>query len=256
VPAVIGSRAPRKLKTDGVRLTARDTVDRGIMLAAAQRLKGRDHASRAVAAALSSTALGRFGVEDREWIRRVHSRVWHAYSIYAGVHPVWGRFLMQLVRRLAPASCIELGTAWGVSGAYHAAALELNEAGTLVTFDKGPEWAREAETVFLELGLNRVDYCVGLLDDTLEPELSRIGTVDYAYVDADHEFEPNMRYFETMLPHLSPGAVVVFDDINLSSEMRRTWWAIREHEQVATSIGLRRMGVAIVSGSGPVTERG
>lgn len=244
-----GSRAVRRFKRVPLRVSAAGALDRGVMAAAALRLDRReDRASQALAAALSGTALGRFGAEDREWIRRVHDRAWHALSRYAAVPPVWGRFLFCLVRGLEPRSCVELGTAWGVSGAYQAAALERNGAGTLVTFEKGAEWAHHAGKVFRDLGLDRIEQRVGLLDDTLAPELARIGAVDYAYVDADHEMEPNLRYFEAMLPHLSPGAVVVLDDINLSREMRRTWRAIRTHERVGVSHGLRRMGVAVIAG--------
>jgi predicted O-methyltransferase YrrM len=243
-------RAVRRFKRVPLRLSAEGVIDRAMMGAAALRLERRDgRVSRALAAALSGTARGRFPVEDRDWIRRVHDRAWHALSRYAGVPPVWGRFLFRFVRGLEPRSCVELGTAWGVSGAYQAAALELNAAGTLVTFEKSAEWAHHAGKVFADLGLRRVEQRVGLLDDTLQPELARIGTVDYAYVDADHEMAPNLRYFEAMLPHLSPGAVVVFDDINLSGEMRRTWAAIRGHERVGTSYGLRRMGVAVIAGT-------
>ena len=37
---------------------------------------------------------------------------------------IWARFLMRLVGELAPRSCIELGTGFGISAMYQAAALE------------------------------------------------------------------------------------------------------------------------------------
>jgi predicted O-methyltransferase YrrM len=246
-----GDRAVRRFKRVPVRVSAAGAMDRGLMAAAALRVgRAGDRVSGALAAALSAAALGRFGAEDRARIRRVHDRAWHALSRYAGVPPVWGRFLFFLVRRLEPRSCIELGTAWGVSGSYQAAALEANAAGSLVTFERSSEWAHHAGEAFRDLDLSRVEQRVGLLDDTLLPELARIGAVDYAYVDADHEMAPNLRYFEAMLPHMPPGAVVVFDDINLSPEMRRMWRAIRAHERVGAAHGLRRMGVVVIDGRG------
>ena len=130
-----------------------------------------------------------------------------------------------------------------------AAALELNGEARLTTFELIPEWAGHAGELFAELALTeRMDQRIGALEETLEPELGRLGTVDYAYVDADHAEEPNRRYLETMLPHLSPGAVLVYDDVSLDSEMRQTWAMVRSHDRIGVTAAAHRMGVAIVAG--------
>jgi predicted O-methyltransferase YrrM len=230
-------------------VTALGVVDRAAMLAASRRLAGRaDDTSRAVAAALSRTARGRLSPEEREWTRRVDGLGRNVFSMHSSVAPLWGRFLFALVRELRPDACIELGTNLGVSGAYQAAALELNGSGRLMTFEGNPEWADRARLLFERLELTRVDQRVGLLEDTLEPELARIGTLDYAYVDADHSEQANRRYLEAMLPHLRPGSVLAYDDIGLSGDMRRSWEMVRDHERISAAAAAHRMGVAIASG--------
>jgi predicted O-methyltransferase YrrM len=223
-------------------------LDRAAMVAGARRLGWpRDSTSMTVAESLASAVRGRASPEEQAWIERIEERLRHAFSVYAGVPPVWGWFLMKLVRGLAPRSSLELGTGWGISGAYQAAALELNETGSLITIDAGAEWARAAEKAFGELGLRRIRVRIGRLIQALGPELVRVGPVDYAFVDAEHDGPSTQWYFEAMLPHLSPGAVVVFDDINWSRDMRAAWSMIRTHPAVGRSVGLRRMGLVMLS---------
>ncbi len=71
--------------------------------------------------------------------------------------------------------------------------------------------------------------------------------IDYAFLDADHTEEATCEHFDILLPHLSPGAVVLLDDIMLSTGMRRAWRAIRRRERVSASLALGRMGVVAVS---------
>ena len=55
-----------------------------------------------------------------------------------------------------------------------------------------------------------------------------------------------------MLPHLSDGGVVVFDDIEFDAPMWEAWTEIREHPSVAVALSLGKMG--IVSASGRASE--
>jgi predicted O-methyltransferase YrrM len=51
-----------------------------------------------------------------------------------------GRVLYEHIRATRPVSCLELGTARGVSGAYIASALDANGEGTLTTVDSSTVW--------------------------------------------------------------------------------------------------------------------
>jgi predicted O-methyltransferase YrrM len=160
----------------------------------------------------------------------------------------WVLVLMRLVRELAPRSCVELGTGLGISTAYQAAALELNGDGRLSTLDVSPERAAIAEQGLSELGLDRAEVRVGRIEEELAEVLGSLSPVEYALVDAEHTEEATLGYFAALIPHLAENAVVVFDDIPWTNELRRTWRAIRRNDRVSLGIGLGRLGIAVTSG--------
>jgi predicted O-methyltransferase YrrM len=234
-------------------------------------LRRSDRSSRAIATALRDTALGRVSGEEREWLARIEARrtqlpavltrsrdsVGHHGRLleetvravrWMSIPPVWGRFLLRLVRELGPRSCLELGTGFGLSAAYQAAALELNGEGRLVSFDE-EELMGTAGAGLDGLGLTaRVGLVGGRIERTLTNELSRGRSIDFAFLDADHTAEGTLSGFDAILPYLAGEAVVVLDDISWTAEMQRAWAAVRDRDRVSAAIGLRRLGVAVVAG--------
>ena len=229
-----------------------------------------DSASQAIAAALRGTALGRFPAEERAWAARIEARRRELPSLLAAagaperdhgerlaeatkaatwmsLPPVWGRFLMRLVRELEPRSCLELGTGFGLSTAYQAAALELNGEGRITSLDQ--DALTEIARPGLErLGLaDRVELVGGWIEDTLPAALDGAAPVEYALLDADHTEEGTLSAFDAIAPHLGDGAVVVLDDVNWTDGMRRAWAAVAKRDGVAATVGLRRVGIAVVS---------
>lgn len=242
---------------------------RTLMAGALPRIAFRgDGASRALARALATTALGRVPPEEREWIARIEAHREQLYSreeipppaFYPGppvpgrwaawwvsVSPVWGLFLMRLVRELSPLSCVELGTGFGISAAYQAASLELNGRGKLITLDAAADWAEIAEEGLSTLQLRRVEVRVGDLSDTLEEALAQAAPVDYVLMDAEHKSAATIHHFESLLPYLSNEAVVVLDDVAFDKDMMRAWTEIKRHARVSRSLDLWRMGVTLIS---------
>ena len=160
---------------------------------------------------------------------------------------VWCVLLMRMVRELAPRSCLELGTGLGISGAYQAAALELNGRGALTTLEGAREWAATAEGGFSGLGLERVTVLTGPIEDTLDDAARRAGPFDYAFVDAEHTEDATKGYLNAILPRMTEPAVIVFDDVIANRGTRRAWAWIRRHPRVAFACGLGRMGVAVLA---------
>jgi predicted O-methyltransferase YrrM len=230
-----------------------------LMGAFAPRLAARgDDASRALFRALWTTALGRIPREERAWVARIEARRAELASAEASpfvrwmsIAPVWGRFLMRTVRELSPRSCLELGTGFGISAAYQAAALELNGAGTLTTIERNEGLGGIAEEGFSRLGLkSRVEFRLRPLPDSLGSVLEPMGPIDYAFLDADHTEDATLAHFATLLPHLREGAIVVLDDINWSDGMRGAWKSIAANERVSTRLQLRRVGILVIAGDG------
>ena len=257
-------------------------VIRARMAAAVPLLAARrDERSRALARALATAASGRLAPEERRWIERIEQRraelaaceaptdagfepraagmpEWartfdgtyalSGISVMFSIPHDWGRLLMRLVRELSPHSCLELGTGFGISAAYQAAALELNGAGRLLTLDAAREWEAIAREGFSRLGLEgRVGFRPGHIADTLAAAAEEIAPVDFAFFDAEHQREPTLEYFELLLPWLSERAVVVFDDIGFPAQMRQAWREIKQHERVLAAVGLGRIGIVTIS---------
>lgn len=238
-----------------------------------------DGPARAIARALVTTAFGRHSSEERAWVRRIEGRrreldrdkataqPWipeHARATrdkeeailpvaiqtlapWVSLPRVWCLFLMRLIRELEPRSCLELGTGLGVSAAYQAAALELNGMGSLVSLEAASEYVEVARRGVASLGLQqRVDVRLGPIGETLVGALKDGAPIDYAFVDAEHTEEATLTAFDSILPGLSDGAVVVFDDINWPG-VSNAWSVISSHPRVGIAVGCRRVGVIVIA---------
>jgi predicted O-methyltransferase YrrM len=238
-------------------MTAAGAARRTYMAARAAGLaRASDRGSRALARALATTALGRIPPEERTWLARIEDRrprvtelALEIADICAlwSVPEIWGRLQLRLVRELAPVSCLELGTAFGVSASYSAAALELNGTGSLVTLDREAQVLPIARQTFEELGLDgRVEQRVGDIDEVLGDVAAQLAPVDFVFMDAEHTERATVAAFEAMAPHLAEGALVVVDDISINEEMRRAWDAISRSGRVLRAVDLHRQGVVVI----------
>jgi predicted O-methyltransferase YrrM len=159
----------------------------------------------------------------------------------------WCLLLFQLVRKLRPASCLELGTCAGISASYQAAALELNGSGKLLTLEGAPDLARIATDHFAALGLSqRASVTAGAFRDTLPRALAECGPVDLVFVDGHHDEHATWEYYRQVLPCAGQGSVIVFDDIDWSPGMERVWQRIREDPELTAAIDMIRLGVCLV----------
>lgn len=160
--------------------------------------------------------------------------------------PDQGRLLFHLTRALTPDIVVELGTNIGISAAYIATALEINERGHLTTLEASGLRVGLARSIFADLGLRRVDTLEGYFDDTLAQFLESVGPVDLAFIDGNHTFDATLRYFDLLRQAARPGAVLVFDDIRWSDGMRQAWAAISAAPHVRVSIDLGRTGITVL----------
>ena len=232
---------------------------RALMAARALALaRAPDETSRALARALATTATGRIPPEERAWAARIEAERPRIEEGALAIHwicalwslpAIWARLQLRIVRELAPRTCLELGTAFGLSASSSAAALELEGDGRVVTIDAEPRVLPIAGETFERLGLeSRVEQRVGAIDDVLEDVAREIAPVDFAFMDAEHTESATVGAFETMLPQLRAGAVVLVDDISMNDEMRSAWAAIRGSARVARAVDLHRQGIVVIGG--------
>lgn len=164
----------------------------------------------------------------------------------AAVPPHEGRLLFELIRRFRPARCLELGTSLGLSAAYQAAALACNGAGRLVTLEGGAALARQAGENLAALGLDAVEIVVGPFAETLPAVLERHRRFDFVFLDGHHDPAATHAYLETLWPHLTPGAVLLLDDLAWTTGMRRAWKALAADARLGLTADLLVFGIAVL----------
>ncbi len=164
----------------------------------------------------------------------------------ASASAFWATVLFELIRKLQPSSCVELGSCVGISASYQAAALRVNGKGSLQTIEGSPEIARIAQETIHSLNMTNASVVVGVFHETLRGVLESSKPIDFFFNDGHHDHDATIEYFQEALPSLSNDAVVVFDDIHWSRGMTKAWREIQDHERVFASIDLQRMGIALL----------
>jgi len=152
----------------------------------------------------------------------------------------FGQLLFRIVDHYSPANILELGTSLGVTTAYLAAA---NTQSKVVTMEGAATVAAVAKKNFAKLGLSNIRLVEGNFDETLAVTVAQMGTIDLAFVDGNHRYEPTLRYFREILPAMHEYSILIFDDIHWSEEMERAWAEIQQDPAVTLSIDLFFIGL-------------
>jgi predicted O-methyltransferase YrrM len=181
-----------------------------------------------------------------EMAKGVQSTALVADICRASKPPFGATFLFKLIRKLAPSSCVELGSCVGISAAYQAAALTINGNGKLITTEGAPEIARIAKETLKGLKLQNATVVTGPFHETLKGVLESAKPIDFFFNDGHHDHDALIHYFNEAMPYLSNEAIIVFDDISWSQGMRKAWNEIQAHERVMASIDFRMIGVALI----------
>jgi len=151
----------------------------------------------------------------------------------------------RLVRHLRCASIVELGTSLGISTLY----LAHTPGTTVTTFEGSPQIADTARITFDFAGAKNIKLIEGNIDTTLPAWLQSTRTIDLVFIDANHRYEPTLRYFNWLLPKLHGQSVVILDDIHYSPEMEQAWQDIRNHKLIYATADLHRCGIAFMDPS-------
>ena len=194
----------------------------------------------------------RFSTDDGSYktvIKRVNMMSW-----LSAKPPVWALFLMNIVAAKQPKRVLELGTNLGLSSLHIASALPEN--GRLVTLEGADSIAEVAKTHFKQFKHRNIDVVIGAFHDTLPKVLSKEEPFDVVFIDGHHNGDATERYFNQIKPFLSEDAVVIFDDINWSKDMRKAWKTIIKQNEICVSLDLFSMGVIVChSGSNVKVHR-
>ncbi|QJW89086.1 class I SAM-dependent methyltransferase [Spirosoma taeanense] len=154
----------------------------------------------------------------------------------------FGRLLFRLIRHAKANVIVDLGTSLGLTTAYLAEAAR-PQHGQVLTFEGCPQTAAVARQNFDRLGTPNVEIVVGNLDETLASRVARLKPIDFVFFDANHRYEPTVRYFEICLSNSHNDTLFVFDDIHWSDEMEQAWAYIKRHPAVSVTVDLFWVGL-------------
>lgn len=152
----------------------------------------------------------------------------------------FAQLLCRMVQYYKPAVMLELGTSFGITSCYIAKG---NVAGKLYTLEGAPSIAAIARHNFERLGIQNVQLTEGSFDKTLQPLLTSLQQIDFAFVDGNHKKEPTLHYFDELLKRSTDQTILIFDDIHWSREMEEAWAIIKNNDAVTLSIDLFFIGI-------------
>jgi predicted O-methyltransferase YrrM len=157
----------------------------------------------------------------------------------------YAQLLFRLVKHYQPQTILELGTSLGITTSYLASANPLTQ---IITIEGSEAIVQKAQENFQELGLSNIRSLTGNFDTILPTVLQRPGdagglsTVDLAYIDGNHRYQPTVHYFRQILEKTNSHSMLVFDDIHWSKEMEKAWEEIKVHPAVQTTIDIFYLG--------------
>lgn len=147
--------------------------------------------------------------------------------------------LFRLAKHYQPQSIIELGTSLGITTAYFSKA---NSNAIVKTIEGGQQIAGVAKGNFHKLNCTNIQQLTGNFDDLLPLVIDQLLSIDLAYIDGNHRYEPTINYFYQFLPKIKAQTILVFDDIHWSEEMEQAWDEIKAHSSVQYTIDIFFLG--------------
>lgn len=151
----------------------------------------------------------------------------------------WCELLYRIIHYLNATSILELGTSAGITTLY----LAKQANAQVVTFEGNAAMINIALTNFEYFTTPNIRLIQGNLDSTLSDYLQSPAKLHFVLMDANHRYEPTLRYFSMLSKRISEKGVIVLDDIHHSEEMTRAWQELRQHQLVYASVDLFRCGI-------------
>ena len=145
--------------------------------------------------------------------------------------------LYRIVSYLKPQYILELGTSFGVSALYFNEAVPNAE---ITTVEGESEIQGIANKYFVD---KKIVSHLGDIDMLLPQLLNKYTQLDCVVFDANHSYEPTMKYFEQCMSKIHNDSFFIVDDIYWSKGMTKAWEEIKNDPRVKVSIDLYYFGV-------------
>ena len=158
----------------------------------------------------------------------------------------WAQLLFRIIQAYNYKSIIELGTSVGFTTSYLAAS---DSTSIINTFEGCKSTLNLARENVKSLDFKNVNFIEGNIDETLPKILLTIDSLDFVFFDANHQFEPTIKYFDLCLAKINKKSCFVFDDIYWSNDMKLAWNTITSRKEARLSIDLFFVGIVFFDDS-------
>jgi len=161
-------------------------------------------------------------------------------ALRSSVNNRYGKVLYNLARLYDGKDILELGTSIGVSTLFLALGAP---ASKIISIEGSEVLAGIAADNFARYNVQNINLKTGEFTRNLQ-DLRKAGfKASLIFVDGDHRKEPLLRNFDILKKILKSGSVMIFDDINYSSDMNKAWHEIKKDSGVSVSIDIFQMGI-------------
>lgn len=160
-----------------------------------------------------------------------------------GLKNEWSEWIYALVKERKPKVVLELGTCCGFSSI----TMGLANADTKVyTIEGAKEIAAVASENIKKAGCANITQIVGRFADVLDETLARIPPIDFAFIDGHHDKDATLKYYRQILPFMSKGSIMAFDDISWSDGMKEAWELISSEAGANKFEHLGKIGICYI----------
>ena len=115
-------------------------------------------------------------------------------------------------------SIFEFGTSLGLNSLY----LSSIPGSTITTFEGSHETLSIAKETIQNAELSNISIIEGNLDQTLDKQLQKTEKLDMVFFDANHRYDPTMKYFKQCEKKTHKHSLFIFDDIHWSKDMKKS----------------------------------
>lgn len=152
----------------------------------------------------------------------------------------FARLFYRIIRYYQIDSVLELGTSLGLTTRYLTIAEPRHG---VISIEGAPAIAHFTAKSLAEEGIRNTTILTGDFKDHLPGALASMKGSKLVFVDGNHQYQPNLDYFQAALGVIGDEDILIFDDIHWSKDMEKAWSEIRNNGKVSCTIDLFFIGI-------------
>jgi predicted O-methyltransferase YrrM len=152
----------------------------------------------------------------------------------------YAQLLFRMAQYYKPQTLIELGTSLGITTAYLACAVPQSN---IISIEGNAMVAEVAAQQFAAMNFSNIQLKVAPFQNELPKVLQQVSSIDFAFIDGNHRYEPTIDYFHQLAEKSNNNTIIVIDDIHWSKEMEAAWKAVQQHSKVTLTLDLFFLGI-------------